>query len=70
MTTKSIETATHCAYCGRPIPGDADAPERFGKRSCTDVHAEEYVKEVRAQKLRTVAPEPHRDDRPPRRECC
>jgi hypothetical protein len=55
MTTKSIETATHCAYCGRPIPGDADAPERFGERFCTDAHADEFAAGVRAKRMEAVA---------------
>jgi len=55
MTTRSIETATHCAYCGHPIPGDADAPERFGERFCSDAHAEEFVAGVRAARMDSAA---------------
>ncbi|MDO8474758.1 MAG: hypothetical protein Q7W02_00950 [Candidatus Rokubacteria bacterium] len=55
MTTRSIETATRCAYCGHPIHGDADAPERFGGRFCSDTHAEEFVAGVRAARMDSAA---------------
>ncbi len=43
---------------------------RFGEWVCSEAHAEEYVSEVRGQKLRTVVSEPRRDDRPSGRGCC
>jgi hypothetical protein len=65
----AIQTTDKCCpICGK----DVAEPnfKRFGEWACSEVHAEEHVKEVRAQKLRTVAPEPRRDDRPARRGCC
>ncbi|MBI2544519.1 MAG: DUF2933 domain-containing protein [Candidatus Rokubacteria bacterium] len=45
----------YCAYCG----GDADvyglATERFGEAFCSDGHAEEFVREVRAARVQTAA---------------
>ncbi len=51
MTTRSIETATHCAYCGHPIPGDSDVLERF----CSEAHADQFVAGVRAARMETAA---------------
>lgn len=55
MTTKSTDTTTHCAYCGHPIPGDADTPERFGERFCSEAHADGFVAGVRAARIETAA---------------
>ena len=55
MTTRSIETSTHCAYCGHRTAGEADAPERFGERFCSDEHAEEFVAGVRAVRMEAAA---------------
>jgi len=55
MTARSIETATHCAYCGHPIGSDADAPERFGERFCSDAHADEFVAGVRGRRMAAAA---------------
>jgi len=45
----------YCAFCG----GDADvhglATERFGEVFCTDGHAQEFVKEVRAARIQVAA---------------
>lgn len=45
----------YCAYCG----GDTDvhglATERFGEVFCSDGHAEEFVKEVRAARIQAAA---------------
>ncbi len=51
MTTKALDTQKHCAYCGRPIPDEASAPERF----CSEAHAEEFVEGVRAARLKAAA---------------
>jgi hypothetical protein len=61
-------TEKYCPICGK----DVSEPnfKRFGEWTCSEAHAEEYVSEVRGQKLRTVAPEPRRDDPPARRGCC
>lgn len=55
MTTRSIETAAHCAHCGHPIPGDADVPERFGERFCSEAHADEFVAGVRSRRMGAAA---------------
>jgi hypothetical protein len=61
-------TDKYCPICGKDVPEPSF--KRFGEWACSEAHAEEYVNEVRAQKLRTVASEPRRDDRPARRGCC
>jgi hypothetical protein len=61
-------TEKYCPICGKDVPEPNF--KRFGEWACSEAHAEEYVTEVRAQKLRAVAPEPRRDDRPARRGCC
>src|SRR5260370_42508997 len=60
MTTISSDVATHCAYCGRPIASEADAPERFGERFCSASHAEEFVAGVRGARMAKAA---HAEDR-------
>lgn len=50
----SLQTAEKCCpICGRA----ASEPtySRFGKFCCCEAHAEEYVKEVRAQKVQALA---------------
>jgi len=65
----AIQTTDKCCpICGKDVAEPSF--KRFGEWACSEAHAEEYVTEVRAQKLRTVAPEPRRDDRPARRGCC
>ena len=66
MATGTIEK--YCPICGK----EATDPtfKRFGEWACSEAHAEEYVKEVRAQKLRTMAPAPQEEGRRPRRMCC
>ena len=51
MTTTSSDVATHCAYCGRLIATEADAPERFGERFCSASHAAEFVAGVRGARM-------------------
>lgn len=46
-------TERYCPICGKTV---ADATyDRFGEWACCEGHAEEYVKEVRAQRQRQVA---------------
>lgn len=61
-------TEKYCPICGKEVAEPSF--KRFGEWACSEAHAEEYVTEVRGQKLRIVAPEPRRDDRPARRGCC
>lgn len=60
MTTTSSDVATHCAYCGRLVATEAEAPERFGERFCSAVHAEEFVTGVRQARMAKAA---HAEDR-------
>src|SRR5260370_24286242 len=60
MTTTSPDVATHCAYCGRLIATEADAPERFGERFCWRAHGEDFVAGVRGARMAKAA---HAEDR-------
>ena len=65
----TIQTTDKCCpICGKDVAEPSF--KRFGEWACSEAHAEEYVTEVRAQKLRAAAPQPRRDDRPARRGCC
>ena len=61
-------TDKYCPICGKDVAEPSF--KRFGEWACSEAHAEEYVNEVRGQKLRTVASERRRDDRPGGRGCC
>jgi hypothetical protein len=65
----AIQTTDKCCpICGKDVAEPTF--KRFGEWACSATHAEEFVKEVRAEKLRVVRPEPRGDDRPPRQSCC
>ena len=65
----SIQTTEkYCPICGQDVAESNF--KRFGEWACSEAHAEEYVKEVRAQKIRAVVPEPRPDDRPAQPGCC
>lgn len=51
MTVETTEK--YCPICGKPVTDPTY--KRFGELCCSEAHAEEYVKEVRAQKLRAAA---------------
>ena len=55
MTTRSIETATHCAYCGVDLDRAAERPKRFGEPFCSDAHADAFVQEARAARIESAA---------------
>lgn len=65
----SVETTEkYCPICGR----DVTEPnfKRFGEWTCSETHAEEYVKEVRAQKVQGMTPASQEEQqRLPRRMC-
>ncbi len=43
---------------------------RFGEWACSEAHAEEHVRDIRAQKTRAAAPTPEQDpQRRPRQMC-
>jgi hypothetical protein len=61
----AIETTEQsCPICGREVA--APTFKRFGEWACSEAHAEEHVKEVRARRIRAVAPGPREDRRLPR----
>jgi hypothetical protein len=71
----TVDTEKYCPICGRDVK-DLSI-KRFGEYLCSEEHAEEYVKEVRAQKLGAAAPQKDaRTEEPPRRSwwssggCC
>lgn len=43
----------YCPICGKPVTDPTY--KRFGELCCSEAHAEEYVKEVRAQKVQAQA---------------
>ena len=51
MTSEPQEK--YCPICGKPVT--EPTYNRFGEWCCSEEHAEEYVKEVRAQKAQAVA---------------
>ena len=62
----AIETSEkYCPICGKQVTEPTF--NRFGGWACSEAHAEEYVKETRAQKMRAAAPAPEQQpQRPPR----
>ena len=50
----------YCPICGREVTEPSF--KRFGEWTCSEAHAEEYVKEVRARKVQaaTSAPQERR----------
>lgn len=44
----------HCAFCGAEVSVHGLARERFGETFCSDGHAEEFVKEVRAARIQAA----------------
>ena len=71
----TVDTEKYCPICGREVK--ELSVKRFGEYLCSEEHAEEYVKEVRAKKLGTAAPQQDaRTEEPPRQSwwrrggCC
>ena len=62
MATETTEK--YCPICGKPVTDPTY--KRFGEFCCPEAHAEEYVKEVRAQKVQaqTQAVSPAPQQRP------
>lgn len=65
MTVETSER--YCPICGRAVTEPTF--KRFGEWACSEAHAEEYVTEVRAQKVGTASVNPARQERPPRQMC-
>lgn len=55
----------HCGICGREVGGPGAALERFGERFCSETHAEEFTKAVRAARVQAVALAPSTAERQP-----
>lgn len=47
--------ARYCALCGQEATPGGPVIERFGEAFCSDAHAEEFTKEVRAARVRAAA---------------
>ena len=62
MATETTEK--YCPICGKPVTDPTY--KRFGEFCCSEARAEEYVKEVRAQKVQaqTQAVNPAPQQRP------
>lgn len=61
----AIETSEkYCPICGKEVNGPTFT--RFGEWACSEAHAEEYVKEVRAKKVQAASPAPREEPRRPR----
>lgn len=65
-------TERYCPICGKPVSDGTY--NRFGEWACSEAHAEEHVKEVRAQKQRRLtgadaSPETQQPERPRRQLC-
>ena len=46
----------YCAQCGEDVTANGAIPERFGEPFCSEAHADEFVRGVRAARLRAAAP--------------
>ncbi|MGH2650741.1 MAG: hypothetical protein ACRDHK_05960 [Actinomycetota bacterium] len=58
-------TEKYCPICGKLVTDPTY--NRFGEWACSEAHCEEYVKEVRAQKVQAHAATPApQQERPPR----
>jgi hypothetical protein len=65
-TTTGPATGPHCAYCGHRIQADAAAIERFGEPFCSEGHAEEFARGVRAARMEAAARREEAAGREPR----
>lgn len=65
-----VETSEkYCPICGKEVMEPSF--KRFGEWACSETHAEEYVKEVRAQKVQVMTSASQEEQQgPPRRMCC
>lgn len=62
-------TEKYCPICGKEVTEPSF--KRFGEWTCSETHAEEYMKEVRAQKVQVMtSTPPEEQQRPSGRMCC
>lgn len=54
--TELRSTSRYCAFCGAEIGIEGSVPERFGEAFCSDAHAEEFVRGVRAARVAAAIP--------------
>lgn len=45
----------HCGFCGVKVNDAESTTERFGEAFCSEAHAEAFVREVKAARIRTIA---------------
>lgn len=50
-----MQAVQHCAFCGVRVSDAEPATERFGEPFCSEAHAEEFVREVRAARVQAAA---------------
>lgn len=50
-----VHVGRYCGFCGVEAASDGAAPERFGEVFCSQGHAEEFVKGVRAARAQAAA---------------
>ena len=48
------ESSRYCAFCGSDVRNEGAAPDRFGELFCSESHAEEFVKGVRANRVQSA----------------
>ena len=46
---------SYCTYCGADLDRAAETPKRFGEPFCSDAHADAFVQEARAARIRSAA---------------
>ncbi|MBI3079761.1 MAG: hypothetical protein HYY85_22660 [Deltaproteobacteria bacterium] len=60
------QAGQYCPICGRDVPDTAI--KRFGQYLCSEEHAEEFVREMRAQRMGVSQRPP--ESAPRRQGCC
>lgn len=55
MKPDDPRTGRYCALCGVDVNDCGPAAERFGEPFCSEAHAQEFVRGVRAARVRAVA---------------
>ena len=58
-TREGMPRERHCALCGQAANMSGPAIERFGEPFCSEGHAEEFAKEVRAARVQARAASQH-----------
>jgi len=53
--TEAQREVRHCAICGKDATATSAVIDRFGEAFCSEEHAEQFVKEVRAVRVQAAA---------------